>query len=189
MTTSHKHEPEFGGSGWSRLKIPFKDQRAPYELRSGDSGREPFAKNLHAGQCIGVYCGDVRAERGQDSGTDDAGNRFWIAQCMPKNRQSTSVLYEWDKPKNDEWRLKKGDKVLNVMWMERTNSSNPLVFKPGGLQTILMENILCLKVIWEKQTAGEHVLSQNQHDDYEELCDSVREPKGWGAGAGGGGRA
>ena len=71
--------------------------------------------------------------------------------------------------------------------MERTNSSNPLVFKPGGLQTILMENILCLKVIWEKQTAGEHVLSQNQHDDYEELCDSVREPKGWGAGAGGGG--
>ena len=50
-----------------------------------------------------------------------------------------------------------------------------------------MENILCLKVIWEKQTAGEHVLSQNQHDDYEELCDSVREPKGWGAGAGGGG--
>ena len=54
---------------------------------------------------------------------------------MPKNRQSTSVLYEWDKPKNDEWRLKKGDKVLNVMWMERTNSSNPLVFEPGGLQT------------------------------------------------------
>ena len=45
-----------------------------------------------------------------------------------------------------------------------------------------------LEVICEKQTAGGHVLTQNQHD-HEGLCDSVREPKGWGAGAGGGGRA
>ena len=30
------------------------------------------------------------------------------------------------------------------------------------------------------------MLTQNQHD-HEGLCDSVREPKGWGAGAGGGG--
>ena len=47
---------------------------------------------------------------------------------------------------------------------------------------------MCLRVICEKQTAGGHVLTQNQHD-HEELCDSVRESSGWGAGAGGGGRA
>ena len=40
---------------------------------------------------------------------------------------------------------------------------------------------MCLGVICEKQTAGGHVLTQNQHD-HEGLCDSVREPKGWGAG-------
>ena len=40
---------------------------------------------------------------------------------------------------------------------------------------------MCLGVICEKQTAGGHVLTQNQHD-HEGLCDSVHEPKGWGGG-------
>ena len=39
-----------------------------------------------------------------------------------------------------------------------------------------------LKVIWEKQTGSEMVLSQNQHEDFEGLCDLVREVRGWGAG-------
>jgi len=36
---------------------------------------------------------------------------------------------------------------------------------------------LYLEVICEKQTAGGHVLTQNQHD-HEGLCDSVCEPNG-----------
>ena len=61
-----------------------------------------------------------------------------------------------------------------LLWLERTNSSSPLVFSRA-------RNILCLKVICEKQTARGHVLTPNQHDDYEDLRNSVREPNCWGA--------
>ena len=66
--------------------------------------------------------------------------------------------------------------------LERKRTSNHLVFKPGKPQTILMRQVLPLKVIWEKQTGSEMVLSQNQHEDFEGLCDLVREVRGWGAG-------
>ena len=181
ITHSHKHEPK--ADGWSRLKIRFKNERAPYVLRGGDEkARETFVKNLHPGDVIGVYCGDLEATKEQDSGTDTDGNRYWLAMCVARSKQSEAVLYQWDKPGNKGWRIAKGNPVLNIIWLERKRTSNHLVFKPGKPQTILMRQVLPLKAIWEKQTGSEMVLSQNQHEDFEDLCDLVREVRGWGAG-------
>ena len=107
---------------------------------------------------------------------------YWLAMCVARSKQSEAVLYKWDKAADQNWRIAKGNQVLNIIWLERKRTSNHLVFKPGIPQTILMRQVLPLKVIWEKQTGTELVLSQNQHEDFEALCDSVREVRGWGAG-------
>ena len=108
--------------------------------------------------------------------TDTDGNRYWVAQCLAKDKHSEAVLHNADKT-DPGWGIKRGDAVMNVQWYERSNKSNNLVFRPGIRQKILLRTILPLKVVWQKTTTDRYYISEYQHADFDALCDSVLEIK------------
>jgi hypothetical protein len=164
VTKSGKYQPR-AQDNWARVKVEPVQQRGDYELRQvSEASRESFARNLQVGNFIGVYCNSA------------SGDRYWVAQCLAKDKNSNKVMYECEKGKR-EWNTSRGNKVLNIQWMERPKpSEQPLVFKAGSTQQILLSTILPKKVMWHRFAPnGEWVMDRACDTDFHTMCDTVKE--------------
>ena len=164
VTASSKYQAR-AADGWARVKVEPKAQRDDYVLRKVSAeSREAFAKNLNVGEFIGVYCNST------------SGDRYWVAQCLAKDKHSNAVLYECDKGKR-EWNTQRGNKVINIQWMERPKAGEqPLVFKAGSTQQILLSTILPKKVTWKRYSPnGEWVMEELCDTEFHEMCDDMKE--------------
>ena len=111
---------------------------------------------------VAVYCGD----------RDPIG--FWLARVEAESKQSNGVLHTAKKsdPNRD---IQKGDKVLNVTWMNRASDEQPREFTLQMPQAISLNSVLPIKAVWDKMHGNTYTLSQASHDKMCEWRDCVRD--------------
>ena len=69
----------------------------------------------------------------------------------------------------------KGDRVLNVTWMNRASDEQPREFTLQMPQTISLNSVLPIKAVWDRMHGNTYTLSQASHDKMCEWRDCVRD--------------
>ena len=98
--------------------MQFVDERDAIQLRKCSMQmRENFLKNeVDAGESVvAVYCGE----------RDPVG--FWLARVEAESNKSNAVLHTATKA-DPNWDIRKGDKILNVTWLNRVSDEQPRKF-------------------------------------------------------------
>ena len=126
--------------------------------------RENFLKNeVDAGESVvAVYCGE----------RDPVG--FWLARVEAESNKSNAALHPATKA-DPNWDIRKGDKILNVTWLNRVSGEQPRKFKLQMPQKISMNSILPVKAVWEQNHGLTYTLSRHSHDLMCEWRDCVRD--------------